>query len=276
MGFIEFLNESKVLAIYIIILFVLGSITYLIRLYFKSKPKTLPHEVVEIPSEKDLISTLKGLEEKPKKVEVIHRVEKKIKKVKKPEDKPKVISEEDTPSKPYQPLKAKSKMDYFSYRFWKGKVLDKYFADSITLVNMELMNGFHRTFVVKESDEGFTFRGKKFLFDDQYKYYNIDARLYAYDFHEGLTMAIKRKVPLTNIKKSIENLDIDVKYAINPATLQRFITAKIAEGVMKGTQLDEFLRKLNMFIIVILVAVLVHLALFLYASGILQQVKLPF
>lgn len=171
-------------------------------------------------------------------------------------------------------LKTKSKL---SFDYWKTWYLDRYQAGKIVLINMELTNGFHRLFTIKENDEGFIFRGKKYLFDDDSKYYNLDTKLYTFDYHEQITLPFKRKIPVTEIKKTIESTEgIDVEYAINPSTLQRFMTAKIAEGVMKGTQLDEFMKKLNTFIIVIMVAVLVHLALFLYASGILQNVKLPF
>ena len=181
---------------------------------------------------------------------------------------------EDDKLKSYNILKGKSK---FSWIYWKEWYLLKYRVGSAVLINMELLNGFHRLFIVKEKDEGFVFKSKKYLFDDESKYYNIDAKLYTFDYHEGLVLPVKRKIPMTTIKKTLESTEgIDIEYAINPSTLQRFMTAKIAEGVMKGTQLDEFFRKINMFIIVIMIAVLVHLALFIYASGILQNVQLPF
>lgn len=174
----------------------------------------------------------------------------------------------------YSPIKKKSK---FGWTYWREFYLDKYHADSISLINMELMNGFHRFFVVKEKEEGFIFRGKKYLFDDEHKYYNIDAKLYMFDYHEAIALPIKRKIPVTAIKKTLESTEeIDIEYAINPSTLQRFMTAKIAEGVMKGTQLDEFFKKLQMILIVTMIAVLVHLVLFVYASGILKNVQLPF
>ena len=173
----------------------------------------------------------------------------------------------------YNPMKSMSKR---TFGYWKAWYLDKYHPGTIVLINMELTNGFHRSFTVKEKEEGFIFRGKKYLFDDDHKYYNIDAKLYAFDYHEGLTLPIKRKIPVTEIKKTMESTEeIDIEYAINPSTLQRFMTAKIAEGVMKGTQLDEFMRKLQMFLIVTMIAVLVHLALFLYGSGMLQNIKVP-
>ena len=165
----------------------------------------------------------------------------------------------------------------FSINYWKEHFKEKYFSAKIVLINMELVNGFHRSFIVIEKEGGFKFRDKKYIFDDDSKYYNMDAKLYVFDYHENITLPIKRKIPVTAIKKTIESTDsIDIEYAINPSTLQRFMTAKIAEGVMKGTMLDEFLRKLQMFIIVIMIAVLVHLVLFIYGSGMLNNINVPF
>ncbi len=164
----------------------------------------------------------------------------------------------------------------FTFARWKAWFLDKYFPGKLVLINMELNNGFHRLFTTTEKEDGFQFRGKKFLFDDDSKYYNIDAKLYTFDYHESIVLPFKRKIPVNDVKKTIESTEgIDIEYAINPSTLQRFMTAKIAEGVMKGTQLDAFMQKLQMFLIVTMVGVLVHLALFLYASGILQNLKVP-
>lgn len=180
----------------------------------------------------------------------------------------------DTVTKKFSILKGKSKL---SWDFWKTWYVDKYMAGKAVIINMELINGLHRTFIVTEKDAGFVFRSKKYIFDDDSKYYNIDIKLYVFDYHENMALPIKRIIPMSDIKKTIESSGVtDIEYAINPSTLQRFMTAKIAEGVMKGTQLDEFLRKLNMFVIIILVIALVHLALFLQASGLLKQINLPF
>ena len=180
---------------------------------------------------------------------------------------------EDTESSSYKLLKGKSK---FSWDYWRTWYLDKYQPGKTVLINMELTNGFHRLFTIKEKDEGFIFRRKKYLFDDDSKYYNLDAKLYIFDYHEQITLPFKRKIPVTQIKKTMESTEeIDIEYAINPSTLQRFMTAKIAEGIMKGTQLDEFMKKLQMFLLVTMIAVLVHLALFLYGSGMLQNIKIP-
>ena len=221
------------------------------------KPKSNENQI----SAKQLKVIIKNLE-KVKKVESKLAVSKQSK-----------LEEKDSPQKNFNLLKTKSKL---SLDFWKTWYLEKYHPGRIVLINMELTNGFHKLFIVKEKDEGFVFRGKKYIFDDDSKYYNLDTKLYTFDFHEQIALPFKRKIPVTQIKKTLESTEgVDIEYAINPSTLQRFMTAKIAEGIMKGTQLDEFMKKLQMFLIVTMIAVLIHLALFLYGSGMLKNIKVP-
>lgn len=281
-------------------------IVYAVKLFSLSRKNklepTAPQGGTPIPTEEELKSMLKDLgdkkkldalatkeAEKARKVEVeqVKKVEaklvasmkvKKVKKVEDPKDfkilsEPQEVSDPDTPQIEF---KLKKFIPKFSYDRIKTWYLDRYHPGRVVLINMELTNGFHKLFMVKEKDEGFVFRSKKYLFDDDSKYYNLDTKLYTFDFHEQIVLPFKRKIPVTEIKKTIESTEgIDIEYAINPSTLQRFMTAKIAEGVMRGTQLDEFMKKLQTFLIVTMITSLVHLAIFLYASGLLQNIKVP-
>ena len=256
----------------------LGTIGTLVIIVYAIKFVLLWRSKRKAPvSEKEYKAALKDLENK-RKIEIdglkARKIEeKKMVKLKISKLVPEETKEPDN-TRDFSLLKSKSK---FSIAYWKHWFIEKYFPAKCVLINMELVNGFHRLFIAVEKEGGFKFRDKKYIFDDDSKYYNMDTKLYVFDYHESIALPIKRKIPVTAIKKTIESTeDIDIEYAINPSTLQRFMTAKIAEGVMKGTMLDEFLRQLKMFIIVIMVTVVAHLALFLYASGILENIKLPF
>jgi len=141
---------------------------------------------------------------------------------------------------------------------------------------MELTNGMHRTFLVVEKERSFKYKKGVYLLDDDSKYFNIDAKLWQYDFHENYCLPIKRIIPITDIKKVLESANItEVEYASNPMTLERFIVARVAEGIMKGQQLDEFMRQLRLMAVIIMVTVIVHLLLFAWKSGMLQAIKIP-
>ena len=250
-------------------------LVYGIKFLFLLKDRKHPQPSApdSVASEEELKAMLKDIQNQKKLQGKVKKAE--LKKVSSKVIKQQEVKEEleDTPIKAFSLLKTKSKL---SWDYWRTWYLERYQAGRVVLINMELTNGFHKLFTVKEKEEGFVFRGKKYLFDDDFKYYNLDIKLYTFDYHEQIALPFKRKIPVTEIKKTMESTDeIDIEYAINPSTLQRFMTAKIAEGVMKGTQLDEFMKKLQTFLIVTMVAVLVHLALFLFASGMLQNIKVP-
>src|SRR3989304_7870107 len=92
----------------------------------------------------------------------------------------------------------------FTLKYWKDKkILDKELHRA-NLIHMELNNGMHRTFLVKETNQGFYYFDKRYIFDLKMRYYDIDADLFCYDFHEGLTFPFKRNFPATDIKRTLE------------------------------------------------------------------------
>lgn len=260
MTFIDFLNNNTIWA-WIIIGFVsLGLVSYfLIGWIFKDKKKQ--HEIIDWDALKEDVEKQKQLDMKPnKKIKVVK--EKKIELLK------------DTEIESYTLPRKEGSLYFLKFKYINEWFKHKYYPHDIVLIHMELETGFFRLFTVKQNDSGFVFRRKKYLFSGQNKVYNTDAKLYEFFYHENIVLPISLKIPVDDIKKTMESTEgIDIEYALNPSTLQRFLTAKIAEGVMKSSQIDEFMRKLQTFIIVIMVAVLIHFALFLYASGILQNIK---
>lgn len=179
----------------------------------------------------------------------------------------------DVPLRSYNPVNAPSK---FTLKYWKYRYMDSSHADKTLLVNMELLNGFHKLFLVMESDGGFRYKKKKYLFDNVSKYFVIDAKLWCYDFHEDFVLPIKRIIPISDIKKAIELSGYtQVENATNPKTLERFLKAKIAEGIMKGQQIDEWFKKMSLLLLVIALTSIIHLCLFLFKTGMLQSIKIP-
>lgn len=200
-------------------------------------------------------------------VSVKHQAAKKAPKVE-------IIEETDTEITPFDAVRTKKSK--FSIKYWKAHFLERLHPETTALINMELLNGFHRLFIVKEEEEGFRYRNKKYLFDNEAKYYIIDSKLWCYDYHENFVLPVKRKIPLTAIKKSLEHSNIsEVEYATNPSTLERFTISKIAEGIMKGQAIDEFMKQIRLILIIAMVTSVIHLALFMFKSGMLQSIKIP-
>ncbi len=199
---------------------------------------------------------------------------KKKQKEKKKQNKPKKIEpkeETEEPIKEYNFLKRKKKGIILKLKEWYK---EKYHSDKTVLVNMELLNGMHQTFLVKEKNEGFKFKGNKYLFDDESKYLNVSAKTYSFDFHERISIPVKRSIPVSEIKATLEQSRIsEVEYAINPSTLERFETSKIAEGIMKGQKIDEMMRKILVIMFIVMVTSIIHMLLFMQKSGMFEQIK---
>jgi hypothetical protein len=146
--------------------------------------------------------------------------------------------------------------------------------EKMVLVNMEFENGFFDSWLVKAKDNGFRYKNNKYLFDDQFKYYHISSEHWVYDYHENFALPIKRKFPVNEIKATIENTqEIEFEYAVNPSSLNRFITAKIAEGIMQGQDIPELIRRMFMLLIIIIIVVVINILLFMYKTGMFAQIK---
>jgi hypothetical protein len=142
------------------------------------------------------------------------------------------------------------------------------------LINMELQNGDHVTFLAFPTKGSFKYKDGEYIIDESFKYYNITAKCYALDYHENYTLPIKRTFPSIEIKKQVANSSIkDIHLATNPVLIRAFIESNIAEGVMKGQMVDLFLRAIKMWIIVGVIVTCTHFLVYLYASGIIDKIR---
>lgn len=147
----------------------------------------------------------------------------------------------------------------------------KYHQDEILLVNMELRNGYHESLMVKARSVSFKYSDGLYVIDNELKYFHISTGLYALDYHQDCALPIKRAVPINEIMKTLESSQVsEVEYAVNPSTLERFLVAKIAEGIMKGQQIDEYLRQMKLILVITMVSSVLMLLLFVIKTGMLK------
>jgi len=168
------------------------------------------------------------------------------------------------------------KRSKLTLKFWKYFIWWRSSQDKIMLVNMELRNGQHDTVIIKTNGTGFKYKGGSYIIDDEIKYYNIGEALWTLDYHQDCTIPIRRDIPVNQIKKALEASNLsEVEYSTNPSVLERFIISKISEGIMKGQQIDEFLKTLKTWLIVGVLTGMIHLALFVFKTGMLEGIKIP-
>lgn len=144
----------------------------------------------------------------------------------------------------------------------------------VALISMELKNGLHREFLVKEHEKGgFVWNKKRYVFDIQNRYYNIDSNLWCYDYHEDFTLPLKRQIPVNDIKKAIEASRgiTEVEYSFNPSVLDRFIMSEIAQAIIRGASLGALFKLLVILVVIVMFIVAGDLILAVYSSGIIES-----
>ena len=142
---------------------------------------------------------------------------------------------------------------------------------------MELRNGHHIHFIAYTPDEKFIYRNGTYVIDNSLKYYDISSGLWCLDYHEDIVLPIQRKIDVNHIKGTLEMVGVtDTESAINPSTLERFIKSEVIQKVLKGAEMDEIFKFLKLMVILILVVCIIHFIIFLKASGVLSNLKMPF
>jgi hypothetical protein len=141
------------------------------------------------------------------------------------------------------------------------------------LINMEMKNGNHRSFVAHTSSSGFEYNKRRYLFDNESSYYNVDFGLWCFDYHEDMTIPVKRTIPVLEIKDSVTANNKQIEHAINPATIEEFIVSEVAKGIMQGQAIGEFLRQARMLWIISLIVGVIDLLVLLWHSGVFDKIK---
>ncbi len=163
--------------------------------------------------------------------------------------------------------KNKKLMDF---KGWKYRLMSKYHPLSTIKVNMELTNGEVMPFVVKLENGGFKFDNGWYIIDEKYKYFDNNARLWCFDFHEELCFPVSKKINLSEIKKAIyEGNDVELETAINPKSLQKFMESTVIQKLLAGAEMEDSMRKMKMYMIITMVITGVTLLLVVNSSGLL-------
>ena len=169
----------------------------------------------------------------------------------------------------------KAKKGWWS-NFWQKFKLRKFFKDSI-LVNMELANGHHTHFIGYCTNNSFEWQGKQYITDDTLKYYDISSKMWCLDYHEDLTIPIKRKIDVNQIKKIVSMSGItDVDTAINPVSLKLFMESDIIQKILKGEDLEKVFGLMKTLLIIIVCVTVISLVILLNMSGAFKSVGVSF
>ena len=164
--------------------------------------------------------------------------------------------------------KINKKKNFMDFRGFKYKLMSKYHPLSTIKVNMELSNGEVMPFVVRLTNGGFIFDGGWYIIDEKYKYYDNNAKLWCFDYHEELCFPVNKRINLGELKKVIyEDNDVELETAINPKSLQKFMESTVIQKLLAGAEMEDSMRRMKMYMIITMVITAVTLLLVANMSG---------
>lgn len=187
------------------------------------------------------------------------------------------------------------------YKEWKKRQdLISRNPDSVVLIRMEMSNGNFREFEIPTQNNSFVFNEKRYILEEEKKYYIIERKMYAYDYCEFLSLPIRKKIQLneeTNqlisqiekdfykpqkprvssneIRELIRNSPqfSDTENSINPYLLKQFTDGEIIKQALQGAMLGKIFKVMFVIIIIIGILSLVSFFIDMYHSGIFDAVK---
>jgi hypothetical protein len=172
------------------------------------------------------------------------------------------------PKEIFKQYKINKNKGLLDFKGWRYKLMSKYHPLTTIKVNMELTNGETFPFVVKVIDGGFVFNEGFYILDEKYKYYDTNAKLWCFDYHEELCLPVDKKIKISEIKKTIyESGEIELESAINPVSLQKFMESNVIQKILAGAELEDSMRKMKMYLIITMIVSIVSLLLTAKSSG---------
>lgn len=177
------------------------------------------------------------------------------------------------------PPKSK-KYDAVKKSGWPSRIKDRFAPQRTYVMHFELRNGMHTSFTVTTKENSFDYMGGTYIIDPECMYFDISSKAWNLDYHQDLSLPIKREIPVKQLKTAISELgkiDQDmVVAAMNPSSVKEFIISKVIEQMLKAQDIGEFFKQMRVIFILILVTVIIHFLLFMKASGMLSNLSLPF
>jgi hypothetical protein len=135
---------------------------------------------------------------------------------------------------------------------WKREFKDAKYPGRTFMVNMELRNGMHTHFMVELKWKCFDYEDGRYIIDDEYKYYDVDSKIYCLDYHQDCCLPLKRRFQMNLVMDAItQSGDIDTETSIDPKSLKIFMESDIIQKVMQGAEMEQWTKFVKIMLIVI-------------------------
>lgn len=185
----------------------------------------------------------------------------------------------------------------------KESKLFKKELDNVVLIRMSLANGMFREFLISANSDSFRYKSGRYALDPEKKYYLIEREIWAYDFHEQLSIPYLRdysltpelekllssalidaeskplsnKINVTEVRDAIKRSGIiDTQASMNPKSLKNLVDSEVARQVLLAARLPKIILIMLIVLFVILLLLFLNLIISGYASGLFDKIAEAF
>ena len=149
----------------------------------------------------------------------------------------------------------------------------RYHIDRRYLIRMRLRNQDMIDFYIFPKTGIFKFKSGAYLIDHSLSRFNNSAGCYELSYNEDFVLPIDMKYDVKELIEAISFGGIsDMKAACNPQVLEQSQRSKVVQNMMSGAGLPEMLKRLLILVIAVLIVLVLYVALWMYKSGMFEQV----
>lgn len=149
--------------------------------------------------------------------------------------------------------------------------------DQAIMVYMMLRNGKEGQFIVyPNGQKSFTFKGGEYVIDPDMMVENISTGLFCLHYHQDICIPFKEDIEVEDIIDAVEKSeDMNTAKAINPNNLKTFMTSEVIEKVLKGEELEKYLKSMKFFLIITMLLAAAAVLILVNETGMLSNLNLP-
>jgi len=160
-----------------------------------------------------------------------------------------------------------------SPRSWMRRYRMKNYKDRRVHITMLLRNGDKDQFYVFPEAEQFYYQKGVYILDSSLAKFDIAANCNSLTYHQDFSVPINKDVDVNAMKKAGSDprfSDLDI--AFNPYALEKFTESKVVEGMMKGAGLQEWMQRMFILQITLLIILIVFFLIYAQKSGMFSQI----
>lgn len=141
----------------------------------------------------------------------------------------------------------------------------------LILIEMELRSGDIIDFVTLTDtgikNQSFVFQGGRYILQDTAKKYIRSCGYWRWRYHQDFSLPITETITPSSLRELVAEQKPGVVHSCSPYLLETFTESKIAEGIMRGQELGEYLRQTRLLLIITMIGVFLHFLVYVQKTG---------